>query len=185
MYNSFKLINMKIIIAILLMFITLVAHDLIDSPHNFSSSDSNDKLCIMCHTPSFNENKKNMTIENSTLLCLSCHDGVNASNETVNSDHWNKNIIGNLNFSEMRKNHPVSVEYNVNGKNSLKNLNTPLPGDWGEDKVVGDLLKGPNKNMVECTSCHNPHKVRSDIKEVNFLRHSNAKSTLCFACHDK
>ncbi|OGS70722.1 MAG: hypothetical protein A3F91_09415 [Flavobacteria bacterium RIFCSPLOWO2_12_FULL_35_11] len=106
-----------------------------------------------------------MKIDEPTLLCLSCHDGVSA-NISLNGTH---KVLQGYNFGETSGNHPVSIQYNVSNKR-LKNIT---------DK---NLLKGSNNDMVECTSCHNPHKKKIN-NEVNFLRYSNKNSELCYQCH--
>lgn len=58
--------------------------------------------------------------------------------------------------------HPVSIKYIV-GNASLREINTVLSttnssaAEWLGATTVQDLLRGPNKDTVECSSCHDPH----------------------------
>lgn len=84
--------------------------------------------------------------------------------------------------------HPISIVYTP-GKASLRPVETPLQPyinatgthQWIGAKLISDLLKGPDKNMVHCTSCHDPHTNENET----YLRVSNNSSSLCYGCHDK
>lgn len=147
---------------------------------------------------------------NQSLACLSCHDGVSAMNAVVNAPgsgygqadgligYDNKKImqpsITKVGFVGMAFNsstgqlmdnpglqndHPVSIQYNE-GRGSLKPTSTPLV-NWVGASKISDLLRGPNKDRVECASCHDPHTMVNDM----YRRTSNDNSQLCFGCHDK
>ena len=76
--------------------------------------------------------------------------------------------------------HPISIKYNV-GRGSLKPTETVLTGWLGATKVA-DLLRGPNRDTVECASCHDPHNNHNSL----YRRFDNSNgSGLCFGCHDK
>ena len=99
--------------------------------------------------------------------------------------------------------HPISIIYGgpltggqdyVSGPASLRpqdaNLSTASGSAWSGATTVGDLLRGPDSDKVECGSCHDPHNGTAKTTElraveVNFLRHSNSGSKLCIGCHDK
>lgn len=192
---------------------------------NQSSSDvSDDELCIYCHTPNgqkssfgsqplwnMTEKVKTFTIyssingeslsdspssSNSSLACLSCHDGINAINILANAPGAGGKIIPAVNPMPMNSglpvlsignengmflvskgmNHPVSVTYTI-GLAGLKPPATPLIG-WAGAKTVDSLLKN---NKVECGSCHDPHEATNGT----FLRISNSAGALCTGCHSK
>ncbi len=102
---------------------------------------------------------------------------------------------------DLKNDHPVGVQYAgggltwgpITGGNTValaandKLFNEPI---WDNNRLwisaVGDaglpLYKGATLGpMVECASCHNPHK--TDFG--SFLRMSNSGSGLCLACHIK
>ncbi|MDR9499666.1 MAG: cytochrome c3 family protein, partial [Hydrogenovibrio sp.] len=102
---------------------------------------------------------------------------------------------------DLRDDHPVGVQYAGGGLNwgditagntvadsaNDKGFEDPI---WNNNRlwvseVGGDglpLYNGPTKGpMVECASCHDPHKTTYG----SFLRMSNAASALCLACHIK
>lgn len=144
---------------IFLIFTILGADDIANTPHDFSSNEeANGSLCIYCHV------SPDMKIEEPSLLCLSCHDGVSSS-IALNNSHQG---LQKYNFGESAGNHPIAIKYAPNER--LKEV---------EGK---GLLRGPGEDMIECTSCHDPHKKKVG-NEVNFLRYSNKNSNLCYQCH--
>lgn len=149
-----------------------------------------------------------------SLACLSCHDGVSAIDSILNApgsgmntkpgtmtmiDYMATSVTANGNIGagglanvDLSNDHPVSVQYNQN-RASLKDPTTVLT-NWVGANQISDLLRGPNNDMVECSSCHDPHNGytatadRADLAaapQVNYLRMSNANSALCLGCHDK
>ncbi len=62
----------------------------------------------------------------------------------------------------LRNDHPVSIKYIV-GNGGLRATNTDLVTTnsnataWLGATTVKDLLRGPNGDTVECSSCHDPH----------------------------
>lgn len=129
-------------------------YEIRNTSHDFSV-DGED-LCSSCHISS------DMKIEEPSLLCLSCHDGVSGKISLNSSSSNPQNFSGH-------GNHPVSIKYTT-GPSYKKITNK-------------NLLKGLNGDMVECTSCHNPHQKKSD-SSVNFLRYSMKNSELCYKCHN-
>jgi len=154
-------------------------------------------------------NPTDSTVNAQSMACLSCHDGVSAINSVVNApgsglagsagaDGWfgasaltiadvgaNPDVtnIGNagvMGYVDMTNDHPVSIQY-VEGSASLKLKTDPLTG-WSGATKIGDLLRGANKDRVECGSCHDPHMGENQT----FLRvTSNSGSALCLGCHNK
>lgn len=94
---------------------------------------------------------------------------------------------------DLTNDHPVSITYVV-GAASLRATGDTLPtGSYAQAWVTPDggttvasLLRS---GKVECGSCHDPHNAtgiaQDTSKQVNYLRHSNKNSELCFGCHNK
>ena len=112
---------------------------------------------------------------NSSLACLSCHDGVNSIDSIVNAPGSGKNSIGtstlitsigvneNANLTQNLTNtHPISIEY-IPGNASLRAFDANLtdqPGNvqaWVGATTIQDLLRGSGSDRIECGSCHDPH----------------------------
>lgn len=143
---------------------------------------------------------------NSSLACLSCHDGVSSIDSIVNAPGSGLNsvltadvltLVTSVGFNEnvnltadLTNTHPISVQY-IPGNASLRAFGDQLGTgtDWSGAAIVQDLLRGVDQDRVECGSCHDPHNGLADQStretEVNFLRHSNAGSALCLGCHAK
>lgn len=198
-------------------------HNLSAHSHQGNANVTDDELCIYCHTPNgqkssygsqplWNKTVKEQTFmiyssinteslgdlpsSNSSMACLSCHDGINAINILANAPGSGGKIIQAVNTMPMGTglpslsigdengmfivskgmNHPVSVTYNI-GVAGLKTPGTPLIG-WAGAKTIDNLLKN---NKVECGSCHDPHEATNGT----FLRISNAAGSLCIGCHAK
>ncbi len=150
----------------------------------------------------YNSPTLDMTIANSaegvSLACLSCHDNTIALDQIINRPsaklgtdasgigietcatqcHVGANPVGGINFegtnmtANLENDHPISIIYDPSKDAQFQ------PASAG--KVGGLPLYGPNKDRVECASCHNPH----DNSERPFLRMSNLNSALCLTCHD-
>lgn len=165
---------------IFLLSLSLLYSSMLNGPHDLSSGDATteEELCIFCHPSSLNseintssfalytlESNASAAFIDSTLSCLSCHDGVSAVNQDIHS-------VENLVY--LNKMHPVSIIYNEE-KNSLKNKNT-LISSWDNATKISDILVN---GEVQCVSCHNPH----NNQWGTFLRHTNTASQLCKTCH--
>lgn len=143
-----------------------------------------------------------------SLLCLSCHDGVSAINAVRNSPGaGNSGItptsinrigdifgpdyrlnIGNLTILtptdpiNLRNDHPISINYEeaYNGRpGRFKTLQNGFPN--------GDVKVRLFSDKMECSSCHNPHNgiPYGEYPGIQFMARNNASSSLCFACHIK
>ena len=144
----------------------------------------------------------------SSRLCLSCHDGVNASTvvhgnsvstkhalvkppghpapdttsepncERCHSDLYTGKRRTLVLGTDLSNDHPISVAY----PSSTQSLGYKRPTDaqngWGGRSQFDVKLYA---GMVECGSCHEVHN--PDI--APFLRKSNAASALCLTCHLK
>ena len=202
----------------------------------------NGEICVYCHTPhgasktmdgaplwnkqdvngsTFTlygatlgsvDNATDATVNNQSLACLSCHDGVSSIDSIVNAPGSGFNTIagttaiqdnpagysGIANLTQdLTNTHPISIKYVPTTNASLKITSSSL-SNWSGAATISDLLRGVDGDRVECGSCHDPHNgygtLAADIygtgkttraTEVNFLRHSNAGSALCLGCHDK
>ena len=133
----------------------------------------------------------------SVLVCLGCHDGVNAPNRLITidgqlstaDDSGLNPLASSLAVSQVSRSvsrtdeHPVFIEYRMGGKANLRHPDTSLLQasglDWGRAKSIRDLLRD---NRVECVSCHDPHK-----DTPAFLRVGGSKTfgNICSGCHDK
>lgn len=201
--------------------IRVTKHNLSSNINKDTKSD--DELCIYCHTPNGqkggfsslpawnktigvqtftiyssinNESLDETPSANTSMACLSCHDGINAINIVANAPGAGGTISGAVNtiptgsvlpplnignengmfLLSKGMNHPVSVTYNT-GVAGLKVPGTPLIG-WAGAKTIDSLLKN---NKVECGSCHDPHEATNGT----FLRISNSGGNLCIGCHTK
>lgn len=153
------------------------------------------------HTPS----KQTYTIYSSTTLnaslyqpngtaklCLSCHDGTVAIGSVGNlggvsttitvsgTDPEGKMPAGNTNLgTNLTNDHPISFVFDNTVANADGELVNPasLIGDVG----LRQGLTPGIKDSVQCTSCHDPHR----IQFPKFLRQTTKEGLLCLTCHNK
>ncbi|WP_321392996.1 cytochrome c3 family protein [uncultured Desulfuromusa sp.] len=205
-YSHFILLSLM-----LLVFAKIGSANILTTKHNLSTSGSGtitatdeDRVCIFCHTPHhatavmplWNRQLSGAIYNlygSSTLvaqpgqptgasrLCLSCHDGTIAigmlegmteplpltGGITAMPDD-----LSNLE-TDLSDDHPISFAYTSALAAQRGELKDPqaLPAEV-------DLEDG---QMLQCTSCHDPHK---DL-HGKFLVMSNLNSALCLACHEK
>jgi predicted CXXCH cytochrome family protein len=185
--------------------------NILTTKHNLSTSGpgtitatTEDQICIFCHTPHhatsvtplWNRQLSGAIYNlygSSTLvaqpgqptgasrLCLSCHDGTIAIGmlegltEPIPLTGGITTMPGGLSNLEtdLSDDHPISFAYTSALATARGELVDPqnLPAEV-------DLEDGL---MLQCTSCHDPHK---DL-HGKFLVMSNLNSALCLACHDK
>ncbi|MDD5176544.1 MAG: cytochrome c3 family protein [Sterolibacterium sp.] len=216
------------IVAILLLSLLstpLYGGTVMGSKHDLSTSTS-PQVCKFCHTPhNANDNtaiagaplwnraettqtftlygsaSMSVAVEQprvATRLCLSCHDGVNASTvvhgASVSTKHSlvNSSVPANCNSCHARgftkqtlkigtnlnNDHPVSMPYPTPALDPAFNTPTDTQKGWGGASPNEIKLYG---GYVECGSCHNVHN--PDI--APFLRKTNVASALCLTCHKK
>ena len=183
--------------------------DVVNSPHNLSASgpgpvkSSESQVCIFCHaphnvtpdvkplwnksipttsyTPYSSATMSAAPVQPSIISkqCLSCHDGTIALGQTLSNGtiptSGSLSTAKNL-TSDLRNDHPVSFNLSNNGQ-LAPSLFQGQPATL--DSTV-HLVAG----KVECTTCHEPHKVDIDVVARKFLVRSNSAGGLCLACHD-
>jgi predicted CXXCH cytochrome family protein len=143
-----------------------------------------------------------------TRLCLSCHDGVNASTmvngNTVSTKHdlvkppgsappdmtsqpncerCHSDMYGTKRRTlvlgtNLSNDHPVSMVYPTAAQDAGFVRPPNAISGWGGQSQNDIKLFN---GSVECGSCHNAHN--PDV--APFLRKSNASSALCLTCHKK
>ena len=179
-------------------------HNLSASGPGNVKSLSESEICIFCHTPHYGDTKAPLwnrretgmtyTLYNSatsstlqaspgqpdgsSILCLSCHDGTIALGSVLSRPReisFAHGITtmprGKTNLGkDLSDDHPVSFDFT----SSLSSVDKQLVDPSG--------LQGPvrlERNRMQCTSCHDPHKnIHGD-----FLVASTEKSLLCMYCH--
>jgi predicted CXXCH cytochrome family protein len=184
----------------------------VDSPlnkHNLSTNGpgtvkatSMTEICVFCHTP-HNANPAiplwNQTMSgavnyqpytSSTLtatvgaptgsskLCLSCHDGTVAIGNTINNGKIamqglsaQGTLTGNSNLgTDLRNDHPISF--------------VPLTGSKIVNPPAGSVVKLDKSGQVQCSTCHDAHRMDIDPTTLKFLVTNNSASALCVICHN-
>lgn len=103
----------------------------------------------------------------SSVLCMSCHDGVTSPTLIGPSDG---HAIGNpTNSDGLRNDHPINMNYDPAMDPGLNPVATVT--------ATNVRLFG---GTVQCASCHDPHNAPG---LGDFLREDNANSALCIKCH--
>jgi len=195
--------------------ISTTKHNLGSTANNATTTyyaTNTDEICVFCHTPhntgttvplwnrSTNAVGFNMygttlagttsdsTPSTSTLLCFSCHDGVqaldvlnnNPGSTTPTMNNGQNIITGTAALGkDLSNDHPVAIVYN-NGLASLRTL-TANTTAIVRVAAVNSVLGTTGTSKVECSTCHEPH---SDTN-ASFLVLGNTASQLCITCHDK
>ncbi|MEI6667886.1 MAG: cytochrome c3 family protein [Acidobacteriota bacterium] len=161
------------------------------------------EICIFCHTP-HNASPAaplwNQTLSSaatyqpytsttikatiglptgSSKLCLGCHDGTVALGNTVNNgkiammglDAQSRLTGASAIGTDLRKSHPISF--------------APVTGPSIVLPPVGSPVKLDPSGLVQCTSCHDAHRMDIDPTTRKFLVTGNAASALCVICHNE
>ena len=149
------------------------------TPHDFSDvSALGGNGCQMCHLPNGGQGNKGGeasfdvyapgsdlsspdALGMVTRLCLSCHDGLGASDEV----QFGTNVAGN---------HPVSIAYASSFGNDLRSPESVEASGLR-------LYRDGTSVRIECASCHDPH----DNSRGNFMRATGQGGEICMSCHDK
>jgi len=170
----------------------LLAMGLIGSAHDFRRADGEPMdLCTPCHTPHVALHRASwrdhggpvhdsirpyhadgVELDDSSLLCLSCHDGVFASDvfSFAHAITPGRQLAGSWIGPGSLTSHPVGVRY------------PHSEGRYHPASIVtaDERIKLPG-GRVQCISCHDPHNTR---RMGGMLVSSNEGSRLCLACHD-
>jgi len=177
-------------------------HDLSASSSANIKSNSEQEVCVFCHTPhnsspqaplwnrassgqNYQPYSSSSALANigqptgASVLCLSCHDGTIALGDVLSRGNQ---IPVNSTFmpagptrigTDLRDDHPISFNYTSNLANSRGELANP------------GSLNGPVKldknGQMQCTSCHDAHNTDNG----KFLVMQNVESSLCKTCHNK
>ena len=199
----------KAFILVVCLFITPVvvaAGNVADTLHNLSisgkgqfKSQTEDRICIFCHTPhtaapdspmwnrrsngytSYKSSSTDATAGKpggSSALCLSCHDGTIALGDMISSNRNQRARPNDLRSTFLK---------------GRSNLGTDLSNDHPVAIVYDTGLQTTDPDLVNptdvdlpmnggelhCTSCHDPH---SDMIPP-FLHKSTLNGELCTTCH--
>jgi predicted CXXCH cytochrome family protein len=180
----------------------------VDSKHNLTGGGTGQvkvggrsESCVYCHTPHASNpmaplwNRADSgqfydTYESPTLkadvrqpsgasrLCLSCHDGTVALNQTYNPRNSPATAIylapGDRGYigTDLRDDHPISFRYDAALVSRRAELHDP--GNLPRHLPLDD------DQQLQCTTCHDPH----DDTNGQFLRMSNLESRMCVSCHN-
>jgi len=164
---------------------------LIGSKHDFSQPEPHPRdLCLPCHAPHLPELEPPLLdrqpaatqpirayaslpvdLNGASLLCLSCHDGVVAS-DVFTSSHSTR-LASQVGASHLGYGglggHPVGIKYPVG--DPKYHLPAAVTADG--------RIKLPD-GRVQCTSCHDPH---NHGRHAGMLVKSDERSRLCLSCH--
>lgn len=169
-----------------------LASGLIGSKHDFSQSPIRSQdLCTPCHVPHIAPGRAPLLdkrpaargryrpydatssdLDATSMLCLSCHDGVIASDvfTSAHGTQWARQTTGSPFGGGGATGHPIGVLYPIFASSTYQT----------EASVVADgAIKLPG-GRVQCISCHDPHNTG---RHDGMLVKSNAGSRLCLSCH--
>ncbi len=171
---------------------SFLAAGIIGSAHDFTQDGAHPRdLCTPCHTPHIADAKAplldkrpaasdrlrpyeavGIELDGPSLLCLSCHDGVIAS-DVYTASHAT-GLARQLGSSQLGigglTGHPIGVAYPV----ADPHYQPAASFTTGDDAIP--LPDG----RVQCISCHDPHNAG---RHPGMLVRSNRGSQLCLACH--
>ena len=117
-----------------------------------------------------------------SLLCLSCHDGVTdmsdfgGSTPTGTDQMTGSAVLG----ITLTSTHPIGITYNdttASADGALHDPTVALSGLGGT--ITADMLVS---GKVECSSCHDVH---GDVGIAKLLRKNMTGDALCITCHNK
>lgn len=107
-------------------------------------------------------------IDELTLQCLNCHDGVYATGHLIRMRNGAARGAGSI--DHIHGGHPIGMDY---GKLAFRGRNLKRP-----DQLPPEIVLASGK--VGCLSCHNPAN-----PEGHHMTVAMEHSTLCFSCHIK
>lgn len=164
----------------------LLSAGLVGSKHDFTQSgDGSRDLCTGCHTPHLPAIKGSaeefgrirpyqaigVELDSASLLCLSCHDGVTASDvfTSAHSTQFARQFGSSQLGGGTLSGHPIGIKYPVSDP-TYRSMNAVT--------TDGRVLLPDGR--VQCISCHDPHNTG---RHPGMLVRSNSGSKLCLACH--
>jgi hypothetical protein len=150
------------------------------------------------------------------LACLSCHDGtlgINASISGVSGTNGPQYIAASAKIGpDLHVVHPLSfvydaglatadgglenpTTYKIGDTKTLLTVNTaPVPSSWDGTSLTGKTIDAAlldTDHRVQCTSCHDPHKIIGSAPSSSILvkisgNDANGRGSLiCRTCHIK
>lgn len=149
-------------------------------------------LCIFCHTPygldpqsprwggEVDSDRSELAEappdrpDGASLLCLSCHDGIIALGDVLNTTlpaSFRDEEPEDLMRTHLADGHPVSFIYDE----ELVRVN----GKLAHPDTLPEAVRLDRNGKLQCTSCHDPHHDSFD----NFLVMNNRSAALCTTCH--
>lgn len=171
---------------------------IVGSAHDFSGSFGSGRICVPCHTPhnaypythtaeralwNHQETTQTFTMyttltgntgtpDGTSLLCLSCHDGITAMDNYGGNTGGTQQMTPGVNVVgiDLSDDHPIGIAYPSADPNYQASPLNGLP-----------LFNDGTDDRVECGTCHDPHGAGN----ANFLRDITTNSQLCLDCHDK
>lgn len=198
----------------------VLAGNITGTKHDFSSSGwSGGEICIACHTP-HNSNTSvtdaplwnhNLSTASYTLydsatlntttgqptgtskLCLSCHDGTVAYDNTTGGTKMSGSSAIGSGTKGLSDDHPISFTFDsalATADGALHDPSTAVTiGETDSKSGTIDSVMLIN-GEVQCATCHDVHnRFTADIVAPattnKLLRISNAGSGLCLTCHNK
>ncbi len=162
-------------------------------------------LCIFCHTPheadgagalwnrplsqtgfpayqssTLEAAVSPMSGEDSSKLCLSCHDGTIALGETLS-----EGLIAFLQGEAYTL--PATSAANLAAERGFTDDHpfafVPVPGSRIQNPPPGDPVSLDRQGRVQCVTCHDPHQEFRDSTVGKFLVKPNRASAICLTCH--
>ncbi|MCK9454403.1 MAG: cytochrome c3 family protein [Sulfurimonas sp.] len=200
-------------------------HDLSMSNYYGSSGNENTEVCVFCHTPHSSNNQELSegplwnrkitdtsvfemyngtpgTPSHTSMLCLSCHDGISSQGVSAVSSYDGHNIlnppgsgVGGSSSPNCKACHPFSrgeaglFPSEVWQIGPILSDDHPVSIDYNdaatakpsEFKAVPDSDVKLFGGKVECATCHDVHNPEYGL----FLRKPNTGSSVCNSCHIK
>ena len=200
----------------------VLAGTITDTKHDFSASGwSGGEICIACHTPHnantavtdaplwnhdlsavatytlYQSDTLNATPGQPTgtsKLCLSCHDGTVAYDNTTDGTKMSgTSAVGDV-TNGLSDDHPISFTYDTalaTADGALHDPSTAVTIGSGDDTKTGTIASAMLiGGQVQCATCHDVHNkftaaIVPPATTNRLLRVSNAGSGLCLTCHNK
>ena len=201
----------------------VLAGTITGTKHDFSASGwSGGEICIACHTPHnantsvtdaplWNHNlsavatyalyNSSPTLNATTTqptgtskLCLSCHDGTVAYDNTTGGTTMSGTSAVGSGANGLSDDHPISFAYDTalaNADGALHDPSTAVTIGSGTDTKTGTIASAMLiGGQVQCATCHDVHNkftaaIIPPATTNRLLRVSNAGSGLCLTCHNK